>query len=64
MTTDELLTTQEVADHLKVALRTVYSYIDSGKLKAIRMEGLWRIRLSDLEEFLSNGETPPNTPVE
>lgn len=55
MVTDELLTTQEVAERLKVHINTVYNYIDSGKLKAIRMEGLLRVRTSDLESFLSNG---------
>ena len=53
MVTDELLTAQEVAELLKVHINTVYNYIDSGKLKAIKMEGLFRIRVSDLEHFLS-----------
>lgn len=57
MVTDELLTAQEVADWLKVHINTVYNYIDAGKLKAIKMEGLLRIRASELERFLSSGET-------
>ena len=57
MVTDELYTSQEVAERLKVHINTVYNYIDSGKLKAIKMEGLLRIRASDLERFLSNGTT-------
>ncbi len=50
---ETLLTSQEVCERLKIHLNTFYRYIDEGKLKAIRMEGLWRIRESDLEAFLS-----------
>ena len=53
MRQEELLTSQEVCERLKIHLNTLYRYIDEGKLKAIRMEGLWRIRESDLEAFLS-----------
>src|SRR3989337_1776441 len=35
---DELRTSQEVAEQLKVHINTVYNYIESGKLKAIKME--------------------------
>lgn len=53
--TDELLTTEEVCARLKVHLNTLYHYIDTGQLKALRMGGLWRIKESDLDAFLSNG---------
>lgn len=55
MPIDELLTAQEVAARLKVHINTVYNYVDAGKLKAITMEGLLRIRESDLEAFLATG---------
>lgn len=57
MTTDELLTTQEVAERLKVHINTVYNYIDAGKLQVIKLDGTIRIRVSALERFLSERTT-------
>ena len=56
MTTDQLLTIQQVMSRLQVADETVYRYIRSGKLRAIRIGGLWRVSRRALEEFLRNGE--------
>jgi len=52
----ELLTIQQVMSRLQVADETVYRYIRSGKLKAIRVGGLWRVNKEALEEFLNGGE--------
>lgn len=64
---DELLTVEEVAAILKVHRYTVkQTYIASGKLKAIRVgvrkpqmkdTRQWRIRRSDLEDFISQGQS-------
>lgn len=48
---EELLTIGEIADILRVSTRSVHRYIESGKLKASNI-GVWRIRRSDLEDFL------------
>ena len=53
----ELLTTQEVADRVKVHINTVYNWINSGQLKASKAGDLWRIYDSDLDEFLKAGES-------
>jgi len=50
---DELLTVEEAADRLKCSTGAVYAWLRTGKLKALRAGSLWRIRVSDLEEFLS-----------
>ncbi len=52
----ELLTIQQVMSYLHVADETVYRYIRSGKLKAIRVGGLWRVSREALGEFLREGE--------
>jgi len=52
----ELYTIQQVMSRLQVADETVYRYIRSGKLKAIRVGGLWRVSKEALEEFLNGGE--------
>ena len=48
---DKLLTIEEVAEILRVSARSVNRYIVSGKLKASKI-GWWRIKQSDLDEFL------------
>lgn len=57
MTTDELLTVQQVADRLKIHIKTVYLYINRGAIPAIKLEGLVRVRASDLEKFLNEHST-------
>jgi len=48
---DKLLTIREVAKILRVSERSVNRYIEAGKLQASKI-GQWRIRQSDLDEFL------------
>lgn len=50
-----LYTVKEVRDILKVTQRTLYNYIKNGDLKAVKVGKYWRIRESDLKEFLDNG---------
>jgi excisionase family DNA binding protein len=50
-----LYTVKEVRDILKVTQRTLYNYIKNGDLKAVKIGKYWRIRESDLQEFLDNG---------
>ena len=47
----KLYTTQEVAAILKVHQRTVFRYIKSGKLKAVKI-GTWRIKEEDLNRLI------------
>jgi len=48
---DKLLTIKEVAKILRISERSVNRYIEAGKLKASKI-GQWRIKQSDLNEFL------------
>ena len=50
-----LLTVKEVQNKLKVSDETIYRYIRSGKLKAFRVGGLWRISEDAVQEFLKKG---------
>ena len=52
-----MLTTQEVADRLKVHVRTVQRLIGYGELKAIRVGTLWRIRGGDYEDYVDGGSS-------
>jgi excisionase family DNA binding protein len=49
----DLLTVQQVMEQLQVADETVYRYIRSGSLKAVRSGGLWRISRESLATFLN-----------
>jgi excisionase family DNA binding protein len=50
---DALLTPSEVADQLQVSLRTVRRLIDTGKISALRVGRLIRIRPAALEAYLT-----------
>ena len=52
----ELFTVKEVADYLKVSIHSVYKYIDAGKLKATKIEGIVRIKAVDLLEFVEGNK--------
>jgi excisionase family DNA binding protein len=54
---DEFLTAQEVAARLKLHLTTIYTYINASKLPAVKLDGVVRIRASDLEAFLTAHST-------
>ena len=54
--TDEYYTIQEVANKLKVAYLTVYRWIQSGKLKAVKAGKQHRISQTNLKKFLSESK--------
>lgn len=47
------LTTQEVADILKLNILTIYEYIRSGELQAIKLGRNYRIEEINLDKFIS-----------
>ena len=54
---DTFLTVAEVAELLKLNQQTVRNWIDQGSLPAVRVGRRVRIRRSDLERVLAEGET-------
>jgi len=55
----KLLTIQEIAKRLKISERTIYRYIESKKLKAIKISKghIVRITEKDLNNFLKKHRT-------
>ena len=49
---EEFFTPEEVAQKLKVSLRTIKEHLLRGRLKGVKVGRLWRIRATDLEAFL------------
>lgn len=52
---NKVYTILEVADILKVTRRTLYTYIQEGKLKAVKIGKYWRVTQDMLDEFLRVG---------
>ena len=52
----ELLRPDEVADYFSVSRKTIYAWIDSGKLKAVKVCRLTRIRRVDVSEVIREVE--------
>jgi len=51
--TEVYYTPRQVADILKVKETTIWQWLKEGKLKGVHLGRLWRIRQSQLNEFLS-----------
>jgi acetyl-CoA synthetase len=49
---EEFFTPEEVAQKLKVSLRTIKTHLLRGRLKGVKVGRLWRIRTSDLNALL------------
>ena len=47
-----LLTLYEVAERLRLHYNTIYKYVRSGKLKAIKLERVYRVKERELEKFI------------
>jgi excisionase family DNA binding protein len=56
MGAEKLLTPEDAAKVLLVKPETVREWLRSGKLKGVKVGRLWRVRESDLEAFLKEGE--------
>jgi len=51
----KLYTIEEITAILKVTQRTIYNYIKSGQLKAIKIGKYWRIKHTDFQELIDKG---------
>ena len=59
--TQRLLTAGEVAEQLRVSTMTVYRLIRRGELPAVRVGRNYRVRLEDLDTYLSSQVVDPAT---
>lgn len=48
------LTIQQVMSRLQVSDETIYRYIRTGRLEAVRVGGLWRVTEESLQKFISH----------
>lgn len=61
---DQLLTRAEAAQHLGVHVNTVDNYRRIGLIAYIKVRGMVRIRLEDVDAFLAKHRTPVKADVE
>jgi excisionase family DNA binding protein len=59
---EDLMTSHELADYLKVDLRTVYRYIKQGHIPKVKVGGRWRFRRSDIEGWLRGDASEEHLP--
>jgi excisionase family DNA binding protein len=50
---DKFLTVEEVSEVLRVSERMVREYLLNGELKGMKLRREWRIKESDLNEFIN-----------
>jgi excisionase family DNA binding protein len=51
------LTVKEVASDLKLNALTIYQYVKTGKLKAVKFGRNYRIEKKDLDKFVESNKT-------
>jgi excisionase family DNA binding protein len=49
---DEIMTVTEVAEYLKISEVTTYKLVQEGKLPAFKIGRHWRLKKSDLTEYI------------
>ncbi len=57
--TEKIYTVKEVADLLRLSPRTVRKMIAEREITAFRVRDEWRVRASDLEEYMKRTENKP-----
>jgi excisionase family DNA binding protein len=53
---ERLLTPREAAQYMAVTPRTVKEWLRRGDLLGLKVKNMWRIRATDLEKFIQEGE--------
>lgn len=56
MEKDQVLTTEDAIEYLKISKPTFLKYVHIGRIKATKAGKGWRVLLSELNRFLKGGE--------
>ncbi len=51
----KLYTLTEIEPIIGVSHRSLLTYVKQGKIKAVKIGGMWRVKEKDLQDFLNNG---------
>lgn len=51
---NELMTIDDLTDYLKVTRRTIYEWLKTNKIPAIKLVGQWRFKRDKIDAWLEN----------
>jgi len=54
MSSETLMTINDLSDYLKVTRRTVYEWLKGHKLPAVKLVGQWRFRKEKIDEWIED----------
>ena len=54
----KVYTLAEVAEILQLTRRTIYTYVRTGRLRAVKLGKTWRVTPEAIRELLANGAAP------
>ena len=57
----QLMTLDEVAQHLRIGKRTAYGWAKSGKLPACKVGGTWRFDRADIDRWVDERKKESDT---
>ena len=57
----EWLNTDEAAKRLGITTRTLYRFMDQGRLPSYRFGRVFRLKMSDIEKFIEDCRVEPGT---
>ena len=57
MAYEVLMTIEEVADYLRVKKRTIYEWLKTGKIPAIKAVGQWRFKKEKIDAWLDSKQS-------
>ena len=58
----ELMTLEEVANHLRVNEKTIYRMLNEGDIPAMKIGHLWRFKVAEIDEWLNRKTVKSNKP--
>ena len=58
----ELMTLEEVANHLRVNEKTIYRMLNEGDIPAMKIGHLWRFKVSEIDDWLDRKTFKSNKP--
>jgi len=54
MVSSNLMTIEDLADYLKVSRRTIYEWLKSNKIPAVKLIGQWRFKRDKIDAWIEN----------
>lgn len=62
--TEKWLSVEEISDHLGISKKTVYRWLDRGKIPSNRIGKLWKFKASEVDEWVKTGGATDNHRVD